>query len=122
MLKAFALTVVAATLSTAAPSSASTLPNVEVIVFDRNAWTNTTVWGTIGALITDPSLERVSELYVSSAAGVPVETVTCTPYRFIDGTGAGALPFQEGNPSRLSTNTVVVGSIYCSSSQFTCAA
>lgn len=53
---------------------------------------------------------------------VQIETVTCTPYKYIDGTGRSGLPFTDGNPSYLSTNTVVVGSIYCSTSQLICAA
>lgn len=117
MLKAFVLTLTAATLSNAAPASGSTLPTVEITVFDRHAWVNTTICGTIGTLITDASLDRVSELHLVAAEGVPVETVTCTPYLYADGTGRRGLPFFEGNPSLLSLNTVVVGSIYCSSSQ-----
>lgn len=122
MLKAFALTLAAVTLSNAAAASGSALPTVEITVFDRHAWINTTICGTIGTLITDPSLDRVSELHLSSAEGVPLETVTCTPYLYIDGTGRRGLPFFEGNPSLLSLNTAVVGSIYCSSSQLSCPA
>lgn len=122
MLKAFVLTLAAATLGAAAPASASTLPTVEITVFDRNAWTNTTICGTIGTLISDPTLDHVSELHLSSAEGVLLETVTCTPYLWADGTGRRGLPFFEGNPSLLSLNTVVVGSIYCSSSHLSYAA
>lgn len=122
MLKALIFTLAAATLSNAAPASASALPTVEITVFDRHAWVNTTICGTIGTLITDISLDHVSELHLSSADGVPLETVTCTPYRYVDGTGRRGLPFFEGNPSVLSLNTFVVGSVYCSSSQLRYAA
>lgn len=117
MLKALALAFAAATLSSAAPTDASTLPTVEITVFDRRLFTNTTICGTVGTLISDIALDHVSELYLSSAEGVLLETITCTPYLYADGTGIRGLPFFENNPSLLSLNTVVVGSIYCSSSQ-----
>lgn len=125
MLKAFVLTLAAATLSNAAPVSGSTLPTVEITVVDRGDWPNvlnTTICGTLGTLITDPALDRVSDLHLSSVEVVPLETVTCTPYLYTDGTGRGGLPFLEDSPSFLSTNTVQVGSIYCSTSQLSYAA
>lgn len=125
MLKAFVLALAAATLSNAAPASGSTLPTVEITVVDRSDWLNvlnTTICGTLGTLITDPALDHVSELYLSSVEVVPLETVTCTPYLYTDGTGRRGLPFFEDNPGLLSTNTVRVGSIYCSSSQLSYAA
>lgn len=121
MIQAFVLTLVAAMLSAAAPS-ATALPIAEIIIVDRRLGTNSSISGTIGTLITDISLDTVSELYLLSAEPVPIETVSCTPYKYIDGTGRSGLPFTEDNPSYLSTNTVVVGSIYCSSSQLICAA
>lgn len=121
MIKAFVLTLVAATLGAAGPG-ATALPTVEITIVDRRLGTNSSISGTIGTLITELDLDTVSELYLSSAELVPIETVTCTPYKYIDGTGRSGLPFTEGNPSYLSTNTVVVGSIYCSSSQLICAA
>lgn len=116
------LTLVAATLGSPTSASGLAQPTVEITVLDRHLGTNSSITGAIGALITDSSLETVSDLYLTSAEAVQIETVTCTPYKYNDGTGRGGLPFTEGNPSYLSTNTVVVGSIYCSSSQLTCAA
>lgn len=109
-----------AVMSSAASASGLAQPTVEITVVDRRLGTNSSITGTIGALLIGKSLDTVSELYLSSTEAVQIETVTCTPYKYTDGTGRGGLPFTEGNPSYLSTNTVVVGSIYCSSSQILC--
>ncbi|KAI1768330.1 hypothetical protein GGR53DRAFT_439372 [Hypoxylon sp. FL1150] len=80
-----------------------------------NGLTNTTISIPIGVTYAgNPALEEVSTLYlVGSTSGVPVDSITCTPYKSTDGTGTHGLPFTSKVPSRLSTNTVVVGSIKC---------
>ncbi|KAI5862079.1 hypothetical protein GGS23DRAFT_103669 [Durotheca rogersii] len=79
-----------------------------------NGLTNTTIAVPIEQVYTNPeALDEVSTLYLIDAEGVAVESVVCTPYRGTDGTGASGLPFTNTNPSYLSTNTVVVGSIVC---------
>ncbi|KAF3024217.1 hypothetical protein E8E14_010890 [Neopestalotiopsis sp. 37M] len=79
--------------------------------------TNTTIWVPIGPVYTDSdALSEVSTLYLTAATEVDVTSVTCTPYRATDGEGTGGLPFTSSQPSYLSTNTVVVGSIVCTSS------
>ncbi|KAK3109962.1 hypothetical protein LTR53_016229 [Teratosphaeriaceae sp. CCFEE 6253] len=78
--------------------------------------TNTTITVPLNTTYSDPALDTVSSLYLTGATGSAVESITCTPYRYANGTGAGGLPFTYGAPSRLSTNTVQVGSIVCVSS------
>ncbi|KAI0141565.1 hypothetical protein GGR57DRAFT_487117 [Xylariaceae sp. FL1272] len=73
--------------------------------------TNTTITVPLGKIYTnEDALDEVSTLYLLSPS-----TVTCTPYQATTGTGTGGLPFTVGNPSLLSTNTVVVGSLVCAS-------
>ncbi|KAH8680578.1 hypothetical protein BX600DRAFT_1021 [Xylariales sp. PMI_506] len=83
--------------------------------------TNQTITVPIGSTpYTDSSaLNAVSTLYLTGANGVSVDSITCTPYQATNGTGTGGLPFTSGTPSYLSTNTVVVGSIVCLSSDTT---
>ncbi|ETS83512.1 hypothetical protein PFICI_05388 [Pestalotiopsis fici W106-1] len=79
--------------------------------------TNTTISVPIGPIYTNSdALDEVSTLYLTGATGVDVTSVTCTPYQATDGEGTGGLPFTSSQPSYLSTNTVVVGSIVCESS------
>ena len=59
------------------------------------------------------ALDAVSTLYLVDARGVPVNSVSCTPFKHEDGTGKGGLTFDSTTPSLLSTNTVQVGSIVC---------
>lgn len=59
------------------------------------------------------ALAEVSTLYLVDARGVPFDSVTCTPFRYANGSGDAGLPFNETSPSFLSTNTVEVGSIVC---------
>jgi hypothetical protein len=76
--------------------------------------TNATLSVDMGPIFTgDDALKAVSSLYLVGAIGVDVDAVTCTPFKNTDGTGTGGLPFNSTTPSRLSTNTVVVGSIVC---------
>jgi hypothetical protein len=79
-----------------------------------NGLTNKTVEVPIGPVYTNAeALGEVSTLYLTGATGVPVEHVTCTPYHAATGEGSGGRPFTSTTPSRLSTNTVQVGSIQC---------
>ncbi|KAI1143542.1 hypothetical protein F5Y05DRAFT_368952 [Hypoxylon sp. FL0543] len=80
-----------------------------------NGLTNTTITVPIDTTYTNPAdLNAVSTLYlVGSTPGVAVDSITCTPYKSTDGTGSHGLPFTSKTPSRLSTNTVQVGSIVC---------
>lgn len=59
------------------------------------------------------ALDAVSTLYLIDARGVPVDSVSCTPFKHEDGTGKGGKTFDSLTPSYLSTNTVPVGSIVC---------
>jgi hypothetical protein len=59
------------------------------------------------------ALAAVSTLYLVDARGVPLNSVSCTPFKHADGTGKGGLTFDSTTPSFLSTNTVQVGSIVC---------
>ncbi|KAH7311320.1 hypothetical protein B0I35DRAFT_437894 [Stachybotrys elegans] len=88
-----------------------------ISVENRRTGVNSTVPVPIGPIFTgDAALSAVSTLYLTGSTGVPVDTVICTPFRNIDGTGNGGLPFTFGSPSFLSLNTVVVGSIVCQAS------
>ncbi|KAF2725425.1 hypothetical protein K431DRAFT_280783 [Polychaeton citri CBS 116435] len=79
--------------------------------------TNTTITVPIGVVYTNSSaLDEVSYLFLTGAEGVPVDSITCTPYISANGTGSGGLPFNSTSPSYLSTNTVQVGSIVCRTS------
>ncbi|KAI4868596.1 hypothetical protein F4820DRAFT_445009 [Hypoxylon rubiginosum] len=80
--------------------------------------TNTTISVPIGEIYTgNKAMETVSTLYLVGTTGdVALDSVTCTPYKANDATGSHGLPFTSKTPSYLSTNTVVVGSILCTSS------
>ncbi|KAI1407862.1 hypothetical protein F5Y13DRAFT_194974 [Hypoxylon sp. FL1857] len=80
-----------------------------------NGLTNNTIIVPIDTTYTNPdALAAVSTLYlVGASAGVPVDSITCTPFQSTDGTGTHGLAFTSTTPSRLSTNTVQVGSIVC---------
>lgn len=76
--------------------------------------TNKTIDVPVGPVYTNAeALREVSTLYLTGAQGVPVEHVTCTPYHATNGEGSGGAAFTSATPSRLSTNTVQVGSIQC---------
>ncbi|KAI1826269.1 hypothetical protein F4861DRAFT_497685 [Xylaria intraflava] len=91
-------------------------PEVEIVVEASHGGagsglTNTTITVPVGPLYTNKAaLAAVSTLYL-----LDDETVSCIPYQSEDGTGTHGLPFTVGHPSFLSTNTVVVGSIRCTS-------
>ncbi|KAI0176394.1 hypothetical protein GGR52DRAFT_571357 [Hypoxylon sp. FL1284] len=80
-----------------------------------NDITSTTIVVPLGEVFKgDPALEAVSTLYLVGATNhVDMNTITCTPYQSDDATGTHGLAFDSKTPSRLSTNTVVVGSILC---------
>ncbi|KAI1431332.1 hypothetical protein GGR50DRAFT_698091 [Xylaria sp. CBS 124048] len=76
-----------------------------------NDITSVTISVPVGTLYTNPTaLAAVSTL---SLLGSSTDNVYCTPYTSVDGTGNHGIAFSVGHPSYLSTNTVVVGSIYC---------
>ncbi|EMC92529.1 hypothetical protein BAUCODRAFT_38597 [Baudoinia panamericana UAMH 10762] len=78
-----------------------------------NGLTNTTISVPLNSTYTNVALDEVSYLYLTGANGVPLESITCTPYRYANGTGNAGLPFTSSKPSLLSTNTVQVGSLIC---------
>ncbi|KAI1780098.1 hypothetical protein F4818DRAFT_165431 [Hypoxylon cercidicola] len=79
--------------------------------------TNTTIRVPIDEIYNNKeALSEVSTLYLIGATEVAIDSITCTPYKAEDATGSHGLPFTVNTPSRLSTNTVVVGSILCNSS------
>jgi hypothetical protein len=86
-----------------------------IIVEDLRLGINTTLVVPIGPVFNNnQALETVSTLYLYDAIGIPsTAAAQCTPYLNADGTGNSGRPFKVGEPSRLSTNTVVVGSIVC---------
>lgn len=85
-----------------------------------NGLTNTTLSIPLSTQYTNPALDQVSTLYLSGSSGaVEFPSITCYPYRNGNLTGMGGLPFTSETPSRLSTNTVQVGSIMCNSSDLT---
>ena len=58
-------------------------------------------------------LDTVSTLHLVDSINSPLNSITCTPFRYANGTGDAGLAFTSGKPSFLSTNTVQVGSIVC---------
>jgi hypothetical protein len=75
--------------------------------------TNTTITVPIGfAYNGDEALKAVSSMYLVGSYGVPVDSVSCTPYVSLDGTGNG-LSFNSTYVRRISTNTDVIGSVVC---------
>ncbi|KAI1398521.1 hypothetical protein F4819DRAFT_468232 [Hypoxylon fuscum] len=78
--------------------------------------TNTTVnmpWGEVYTNKT--ALDAVSTLYLigTTSQDLPAGSIYCIPYKNTDGTGSHGLLFDLYEASRLSTNTVQVGSITC---------
>lgn len=78
-----------------------------------NGLTNTTIHVPINDAYTNDALDEVSVLFLRGAMGIPVDTITCTPFSNPDGTGDSGNPFNSTHPSYLSTNTVEVASIVC---------
>ncbi|KAI7343975.1 hypothetical protein KC320_g9030 [Hortaea werneckii] len=78
-----------------------------------NGLTNTTITVPLGSLYTNAALDEVSYLYLTGASDAVLESITCTPYRYANGTGEAGRPFTSSSPSLLSTNTVKVGSLTC---------
>ncbi|TRX88844.1 hypothetical protein FHL15_010303 [Xylaria flabelliformis] len=105
-----------AVLSAAALVSAvpCTPPTATVVVETAhggafNDRTNKTIAVPIGHVyVNEDALAAVSTLYLLGP-----NAAICTPYQAKNGTGSGGLPFYAGHPSLLSTNSVVVGSIVC---------
>lgn len=94
------------------------IPNVLITAYRYDTRTNTTVTAYLGEVFTDTAaLNQVSTLYLTGLtnAEISLDTIVCTPYKDVEASVRGGLPFFEGSPALLSTNEVVVGSIYCSS-------
>ncbi|CAN8098541.1 unnamed protein product [Discula destructiva] len=94
------------------------IPNVIITAYRYDTDTNTTMRAFLGQATTDTgALDQVSTLYLTSLtnAEIALDTIICTPYKDAEASVRGGLPFFEGSPAYLSTNEVVVGSIYCSS-------
>ena len=84
--------------------------------------TNITVTIPLTATYSNASaLAEVSTLYLIDAVGVPVTSISCTPFKRPNGTGKSGLTFDSTTPSYLSTNTVQVGSIVCISTDISLA-
>lgn len=85
-----------------------------------NGLTNETISVPLLTRYTNPALNTVSTLYLTGSNGdVRLQSIACYPYRNDNLTGMGGLPFTSETPSRLSTNTVSVGSIMCNSTDVT---
>ncbi|KAI6820413.1 hypothetical protein KC367_g4208 [Hortaea werneckii] len=78
-----------------------------------NGLTNTTITVPLGSLYTNAALDEVSYLYLTGASDAVLDSITCTPHRYANGTGEAGRPFTSSSPSLLSTNTVKVGSLTC---------
>ncbi|EME45409.1 hypothetical protein DOTSEDRAFT_71210 [Dothistroma septosporum NZE10] len=110
-------TIIAITLACAATTAAQSA----IIVVEAShggagqGLTNTTLTIPLGERYQSSALHTVSTLYLTGAEGVPLNSITCTPYRNNNLTGAGGLPFTSTRPSSLSTNTAQVGSLVCNS-------
>ncbi|KAI6819344.1 hypothetical protein KC340_g4933 [Hortaea werneckii] len=78
-----------------------------------NDLTNTTITVPLGSLYTNAALDEVSYLYLTGSNDAVLESITCTPHRYANGTGEAGRPFTSSSPSLLSTNTVKVGSLTC---------
>ncbi|KAI8960125.1 hypothetical protein F5Y11DRAFT_279612 [Daldinia sp. FL1419] len=79
-----------------------------------NGLINKTIEVPIGTVFTgSDALKEVSTLYLVAVSDADINTVVCTPHKNVEGTDAGGKPFTVNQPSYLSTNTVVVGSIVC---------
>lgn len=79
-----------------------------------NGLTNTTITVPLNARYTNPALQTVSTLYLTGANGVDITSITCEPFTYNNMTGPAN--FTSTRPSLLSTNTVQVGSLLCTSS------
>lgn len=77
---------------------------------------NTSIEVPLNTRYQSPALDSVSTLYLTGADRASLESITCTPYRNGNLTGSSGLPFTSSTPSRLSINTVQVGSLFCNSS------
>ncbi|KAI0520767.1 hypothetical protein F5B22DRAFT_598269 [Xylaria bambusicola] len=107
------LATAAATLASAAPTCQT--PQTATVVVETahggafNDRTNVTISVPVGPVyVNGDALAAVSTLYLLGP-----DTVTCSPFKAQDGTVNGGLPFTVGQPSLLSTNSVVVGSLVC---------
>ncbi|OTB05375.1 hypothetical protein M426DRAFT_260873 [Hypoxylon sp. CI-4A] len=79
-----------------------------------NGLRNSTVYMPINQEFTNQEvLHEVSTLYLLGAEGVDANTLTCTPFKTNKAAGDALPSFTTKNPDRLSTNTVVVGSVFC---------
>jgi hypothetical protein len=76
--------------------------------------TNTTIRVPfISAYTNQNVLDEVSTLYLIDSIGVPIDSISCQPFRYANGSGDAGLPFNSSYPSYISTNTVEIGSIVC---------
>lgn len=116
MYTAVTYSLLAATLTSLVSAA---IPNVFITAYTFETDSNVTLRANLGEVFTDPvNLNQVSTLYLTglSNAEISLDTVVCTPYKTAEANDLiHGLPFWEGSPSFLSTNEVVVGSIYCSS-------
>ncbi|KAF3062257.1 hypothetical protein GL218_03276 [Daldinia childiae] len=78
-----------------------------------NGLVNKTISVGFDVPFTGEELKEVSSLYLIGASLVDINTVVCQPHKNTDGSDTAAKTFDVNNPGRLSTNTVVVGSITC---------
>lgn len=116
MYPAFKYSLLAASL---ASTVSAAIPNVFITAYTYATDSNVSLRANLGEVFTDPAnLNQVSTLYLTglSNAEISLDTVVCTPYKTAEANDRiHGLPFWEASPSFLSTNEVVVGSIYCSS-------
>ena len=59
------------------------------------------------------TLRAVSALYLVDAQGVPLDSISCTPFVHESGVDSCGMTFDSTTPSLFSTNPVQIGSIVC---------
>lgn len=106
-------TAVISLLATAAAAATTTTVVIEASHGGAGSGlTNNTITVPVGPVYTNKeAFAAVSTLYITSDDGV-----SCIPYGAENGQGTHGLAFTFGTPSRLSTNTVQVGSLVCTNS------
>lgn len=86
-----------------------------------NDLTNETITVPLNTVYTNDALNDVSYLFLTSATGVNISDVSCTPYLYSNGTGDAGNSFNSTSPAYLSTTDVQVGSLVCSDDNSTTA-
>ncbi|VUC22367.1 unnamed protein product [Clonostachys rosea] len=109
-------------LALAAPINTSGSSGTADIVVRRNMGgvagdrhSDTRILVPLGHVFADhPSLDAASTLFLNAVYGADVATVSCTPFKNVDGTGDAGASFSKDQPSYVSIHNDKIGSIFCS--------